>query len=325
MPRVQYEIVGDYLQKNEDFSRFVNLVSDNTGVRNMDMWVENLRENRQLFRKSEWAATNLQGSGKNKTVVAIGASPALEKQIPTLKWLQSDKDFILCGLSSNLEYLLNNGIEPKIVLTVDADKTQGVFFDNIDMDKTKDIILIANIFAYPPMLKKWKGPVYFLALQTSDKEFSRKQVKWYGNLNGIGEAFPSLIASYNIMAALAHLMLESVVVIFVGNELSFNDDGSRYYVDRDDPRDQDTRFPHGDIHGNKVFTTQSLLAVKYTLEGFLELLAGSSWFLNCTEAGIFGVTKRFKDYRIPWIEQLTLINGIAQARQIMRTGQPFYE
>jgi hypothetical protein len=318
------EVKSDYLTGNKDFESFLSTISDNTGRKNMEKWDNNLRENRELFRKTGWAAVELQGKHKNKSAVIMGASPAIAKQIGLLKEIQDDNDFVLCGLSSNLEYLLNNGIKPRYIVTVDGDVSQGEFFETIDMDKTKDITLIANIFAYPHMLKKWKGPLFFLALQTADKKFERKQRKWFGLENGIGTGFPSLMAQFNIIAAVAYLIFECKILIFVGHELSFKDEGSKYYVDREDLRDKEQRYPHGDIYGNIVHTTPSLLAVKYPLEGFLEVLSKAGWFFNCTEAGIFGITKRFPDLHIPWIQQLTLKNGIAQARHIMRTGQPFF-
>ena len=318
------EVKSDYLSENKDFEKFLSNVSDNTGRRNMETWFNNLRDNRELFKTTGWATDNLQGKHKDKTAIIMGASPAIKSQIETLKGLQDDNDFVLCGLSSNLEFLLSNGIQPKYIITVDGDVSQGEFFDTIDMDKTKDIVLIANLFAYPPMLKKWKGPLYFLALQTADKKFERKQRKWFGPENGIGNGFPSLMAQFNIITAVAYLILECKIILFVGHELSFKDDDSKYYADRVDPRDTDKRYPHGDIHGNMVKTTPDLLAVKYTLEGFLEVISKAGWFFNCTEAGIFGITKRFPDRHVPWIQQLTLKNGIAQARHIMRTGEPFY-
>lgn len=319
------EIVSEYLTKNDDLKRFVDGISDNTGRKFMDIWTKHLRENRFLFRKTTWAGLALQGKEEGRTAIIIGSSPALQKQIETLKTLQSEKDFVLCGISSNLEYLLNNGIKPKYCIVVDADESTGRDWDNVDMAKTKDIVLIANTYAYPPMLKRWKGPLYFLDLQTNDKKFERKKRKWYGSPNGINSGFPSIMAQYNIMTAVAYLILECPIILFVGHELSFSDEDAKYYVDRKDFRDKEKRFPHGDIYGNKVHTTLGLLAVKYTLEGFLELLAKAGWFFNCTEAGIFGITKKFEDLHVPWIQQLTLKNGIAQARQIMRTGQPFYE
>ena len=291
----------------------------------MPVWVDNLRCNRKTFKKScGWAAEHLQGRENGKTSVIMGASPAIKNQVEQLKMLQFDSNFCLCGLTSNLEFLLTNGIYPKYIVTMDGDKTQGEFFETIDMAKTKNITLIANCYAYPPMLRQWQGPLYFIRLDTSDKYFSKMHDKCFGSPNGCGSPFPSMFASYNIMAALAVLMLESSILLFVGNEMSFKDDDSTYYVDRKDPRDKEQRFPHGDIYGNKVYTTLSLLAVKYALEGFLEIISQVAWYFNCTEAGIFGITKKYPDYQVPWVSQLTLTNGIAQARHIMRTGQPLY-
>ncbi len=319
-------ISSKYLTDNKDILDFINSSSDLTGNRLMPMWMDNLRVNRETFKESDgWATEVLQGKEKGKTAILCGSSPAIKNQVETLKEIQNDNRFVIFGLTSNLEFLLNNGIYPKYVMTMDGHPTQGEFFETIDMNKTKNISMIANCYAYPSMLKKWEGPLYFLALGTGDKKFDKKHRKWFGSLNGTGDVFHSIFAAYNVMAAAAFLIFECPILIFIGNELSFKDEESKYYVDREDPRDKDTRFAHGDIYGNKVYTTTSLVAVKYALEGYLELLSGAGWFFNCTEDGIFGITKKFPDRHIPWIYQLTLKNGIAQARQIMRTGKPFYE
>ena len=315
-----------YIAENSNKHKFLSRVSDNTGKKNLEKWIHNLRCNRKLFKKTGWATDKLQGLHKGKAAIIIGSSPALEKHVEILKDIQYDNDFVLCGLSSNLEYLLNNGIKPKYVTVVDADKSTGDDWQNVDMGKTKGITLIANTFAYPPMLELWQGPLYFLLLDSARKSMKAKQNKWYGLANGFGDGFPSLMAQFNIVSAMSLLVFECVVVLFVGHELSFKDDKSKYYVDRIDDRDVEERHPHGDIELNKVHTTTGLLAVKYALEMFLERLAGNAWFFNCTEAGIFGISKAVAyPHRLPWIEQLTLTGGIAQARQIMRTGQPFYE
>ena len=320
------EVSSKYLTENKDILDFVMNASSETGKKLMGTWIENLRTNREIFKESNgWATEALQGKERGRAAIICGSSPALAKQMDTLKGIQHDNDFVICGLTSNLEYLLKNGIYPKYTVTMDGHPSQGEFFDTIDMSKTENISLIANCYSYPPMLKKWKGMLYFLALGTGDKHFDRKHRKWFGQLNGVGIPFPSIFASFNVMAAIAYLILECPILIFVGNELSFQEEKSTYYVDREDPRDKDIRFAHGDIYGNKVWTTSSLLAVKYALEGFLEFLSKAGWFFNCTEAGIFGITKKFPDLHVPWIQQLTLKNGIAQARHIMRTGEPFYE
>jgi hypothetical protein len=319
------EVASDYLTKNKEFEQFIGAISDNTGKKFMGLWTSHLRDNRALFRKTGWANVALQGKEKGKTAVIIGSSPALKKQMNALRELKTDKDFVLCGISSNLGYLLKNGVKPKYCIVVDAHESTGADWDDIDMRRTKDVVLVANTYAYPPMLKKWQGPLYFVDLQTGDKKFEKKKRKWYGPANGCDSGFPSIMAQYNIMAAFAFLVLECPVLIFVGHELSFRGKKSRYYVNRKDDRDNERRFDHGDIYGKKVQTTVSLLAVKYSLEGFLELLSEAGWFFNCTEAGIFGITKKFDDFHVPWIQQLTLTMGVAQARHIMRTGQPLYE
>jgi hypothetical protein len=321
---------GSYLTDNKDFDEFIQQSSNRTGDLRMALWLENVKINKTVFQKSGWASGFLQGVGRGKTVVMIGASPALKNQVEELQSLKYDKDFMFCCTNSNLEFLLKNRIQPDYCIVVDGEESTGEDWANLDMEKTKDVTMLANTFACPECVKKWKGPLYFIALQTESKKLRKKVEKHYGPANGLGTGagigIPSLIASYNVMTGLAHIMFESAIIIFVGNELSFNDPfKSRYYVDRDDPRDSHSKYAHGDIYGNKVYTTSSLLAVKYCLEAFLELLQGSAWFFNCTEAGIFGITKRCKNHQVPWISQLTLTNGIAQARQIMRTGQPFYE
>jgi hypothetical protein len=319
------EINSQYLDKNRDFLKFVEEVSDNTGVRNNDKWLNNARENRTLFKKCGWATVNLQDKGVGKTAIIIGASPALSLQLDTLKEIQNDNNFILCGLSCNLEYLLNNGIQPKYVITVDADKSQGDFWKNLDMEKTRDITLIASTQAYPEMLKKWKGPLRFISLGTADKKLKYKIGKWYSPINGNRQEFPSLMSQFNIMTAFVFTVLGCNVILFVGNELSFKDDNSTYYVDQKSEKDEEKRWPFGDIYGNLVYTTTGLFALKLSLESFLEIISGAGWFINCTEAGIFGISKRYKDFQLPWIHQLTLKDGINQARCIMTTGQPIYK
>jgi hypothetical protein len=60
------------------------------------------------------------------------------------------------------------------------------------------------------------------------------------------------------------------------------------------------------------------MSLKLMLEDFLGKLSGEGYFLNASEAGIFGVSNRYGN--TPWIFQLRLPMAIAQARHIMRTG-----
>lgn len=315
---------SSFLSENPDFGKFLNMISDNTGTRFNKIWNDHVTKNLDLWKKTGWACSHLQDCEKGKAAVMMGSSPAIGRQIGLLRELSSDEDFVLCALSSNLKFILENDIKPKYAIVCDADPSTGKDWEGLDMDLTSGITLLASTVAYPPMLTRWKGPLYFFALGESDKGLQKKYKKWYRAMNGNGEPFPSLMGQSNVMTAFSFLVLGCSIILFVGNELSFAGDGATYYVDRADPRDKDKKYPHGDIHGNIVYTTPSLYALKLSLEAFLELISKAGWFINCTEAGIFGISKRFPDLHVPWIQQLTLKNGIAQARQIMRSGQPLY-
>ena len=311
----------DYSEKNPDWIGYAEMVSGITGERGIDLWVENSRKNRELFRQSgkHWV-TELQDAHMGKTVIMMGASPALANQLDTLREIQHDSDFILFGISCNLKYLLDNGIKPQYVITVDPHHSQGEFFDGVDMELTKDITLIANLFAYPEMLEIWQGPIRWLGLASGDKRLMGKINKWYRPINGIGKEFPSLSGQYNIGIAVSVLVFGAAIVIFVGNELSFKDKEVTYYVDRTDEKDEWVRKPAIDIYGNVVYTNYMLSTLKIASEWFIDKIKHAAWWFNCTEAGIFGVSVR--NGNEPHIWQLTLKTGIAQARAIMRTGQP---
>ena len=107
---------------------FSNFLSKKTGNNGQTLWLENSRDNRELFRKTGKAwACDLQEAEYGKTAIMIGASPALANQLDTLREIQHDSDFVLFGISCNLKYLLDNGIKPKYVITVDPHHSQGDF------------------------------------------------------------------------------------------------------------------------------------------------------------------------------------------------------
>ena len=311
-----------YIDDNKEWVSFVNQVSTNTGNHYERLWVDNAKANKPLIEKYGRAGDALQGIGKNKTCVLLGASPAIKDQVETLRELRGDPNFIFMGLSSNIDFLLENGLSPHYMMVAEADPNVERFWTKTDFSLTKDITLIANICTHPWFLEKWQGDIKFLAIYTTIEKIDRKFNKWFSPINGCGDFFAGLFSQYNTGAAVAFTILESEILIFVGNELSFKTREETYYVDREDLKDKWERHPQIDINGKKVYTNYMLMSLKFVLEDFLGKLSGVGWFFNCTEAGIFGVTA--KHGNLPWIHQLKLKTGIAQARQIMRTGKPFY-
>ena len=308
----------NFLESNKDWSEFISSISQNTGTIYHEQWIENARANTERVKKYGWAAEALQEAHKGKTAICLGASPAITKQIDRLRELQNEPDFVFIGISSGLKYLFENGIKPKYAMICDADPKVSRFWDGMDMAQTKDITLIANVCVHPSLLDMWQGDMKFLAVWTTIEDLDKELQKHYAPLNGCGAFFPALCSQYNTGVAFAYLILECPIVIFVGNELSFETQKTSYYIDREDIKDSWVRKPHINIFGDTVYTNYMFMSLKFALEDFLGKLPG--WFFNATEAGIFGVSVRYGN--LAWIHQLKLAMAITQARAIMRTGNP---
>jgi hypothetical protein len=261
----------------------------------------------------------LQDSHKRKTAVLLGASPAIKKQIDKLRNLQYDPRYVFIGISSGLEFLLSNGIKPRYVMIADADPSISRFWQNLNEEDTRGITLISSISASPEMFEKWKGDIKFLAIETTIPKLDKKFKRWYNPINGLGCYFFALSSQYNTGAAFAFTVLNCPILIFVGNELSFETESTPYYVDREDLKDKWLKKPHPNIYGEKVYTNYMFMSLKLALEDFLGKCSGNGWFFNATEAGIFGVSNRFGN--LPWIYQLRLDMAIAQANSLMATGK----
>jgi len=312
----------------EDWSEFMDFVNQNTGKHYVKLWLANAKANRKMFKECGWACEEMQEAHDGKTAVLLGASPAIKNQVETLKWLQHDPDFVFVGISSGLEFLIKSGIKPQYMFVADADPAMERFWANIDMETTKDITLISNLCTHPKLLEQWQGPIKFLAIYSAEKSVNRFIEKRYRPLNNTGTWFPALSSQYNTAAAFAFLVLRTRILIFVGNELGFVDKEVPYYADREDHKDKFIRKPHLNIYGTVAYTNYGLMSLKLALEDFLAKMSGEGWFFNCTEAGIFGISiewdRKHGSPNLPWIHQLKLKSGIAQARSIMQTGQPIY-
>jgi hypothetical protein len=313
----------NYIESHKDWTDFIETVSKNTGDYYEDLWLDNAKANKSLIKKWGWAADSLQDAEQGKTSVLLGASPAIKNQTKKLRELREDPEFVFMGIASGLEFLLSEGIKPHYAMIADADPAVERFWKNLDMKETKDITLIANICVHPNLLKMWQGDIKFLAIHAAIKKVDHKFRKWFRGMNGSGNPFFALSSQYNTGAAFAFTVLGTSIMIFVGNELGFKDREVSYYVNREDVKDTWLRKPHPDINGNVVYTNYMLMSLKLALEDFLGKLSGAGWFFNCTEAGIFGVSARHGN--LPWIQQFNLTTGIAQARSIMRTGEPYYD
>lgn len=309
------------LDSNKDWKNHVEMISRNTEIYFNPLWEANIRANVKRVKDAGWAVDHCWEAAEGKTVIMIGASPALEKHIDKLRDLQYDPDFVLFGISSGVSYLVKHGIYPKYVFITDAQKKIERWFEGVTEADMKRMTLIANIFVHPEVLDAWKGEIKYLALWTGDKKLDKLIPKLYDPINGNGDMFHALSSQYNTGTAFAYLVMQARIIIFVGNELSFPTEHDPYYIGRTDEKDNWIRLPHPDIYGKVAYTGHMLVTLKLVLEDYLGKLPG--WFFNATEAGIFGVSKRYGN--LPWIKQFKLDMALAHARSIMKTGHPIYD
>jgi hypothetical protein len=316
----------EYIGSDQTKKHFVHQVSETTGELHAKEWLETIRENRQYVKKYGWACETFQGTGKRKASVVMGVSPAIKKQVPLLRKLQSDPDFILIGISSGLKFCYESGIVPHYCFVAEVQPVVLKWFEDLPEAFMRGITLIVDIHTNPKVMDVWKGKISFLGTYSVEKNVDKKAKKWLYPVNGIDRFFPALGAQHGSATAFANIVLESPAVIFVGSEFGFPSNDpvkDKYYANRTDEKDHWERMAHTDIYGNVAYTTFALLQNKYILEDWCGKMAGMSYFLNATEAGIFGVTGHGdKAAHLPWITPIRLDMAIKQAKSILYYGTP---
>jgi hypothetical protein len=286
------------LDRDADWKDFCVRLSDDTANHLVPLWLSNVRANAPLIKRKGAAYDRYRGQGQDKVAVIIGAAPALESNWKPLVGLQSDKRYILIACSTALKFLLNKGIKPRFVIMVDGAPNCARYIDV--GDKAKDINLIATCIVHPKSLKAWKGNVRFVRVGIGD-QYEREYIK----LTGIRDMFPGGGTQYNAAVLFAYMTLQSRILMFVGNALSYDE---KYYADRNDDKDNAfQKFAWVDIHGDVAYTNHNLIQSKLWLENQLSMWKGV--FINATEAGILGVSKRHG--QLPYILQLKLSNAIS--------------
>jgi hypothetical protein len=287
----------DLLDAEPDWKEFCLRLSDDTTDKLAPLWWDNIKANAPLIRRKGSAYDRYRGQGQGKACIIIGASPALNDNWQSLEYVQDDPGFILIATSSSLKFLLSKGIKPKFVFIADGNSDCAPKIDV--QDKAQGITLIATTLVHPKSLKVWKGNVRFVRCTTGDG-----RDKEHIRLTHIKDEFPGGGTQFNAAVLFAYMTLQSTILIFVGNELSW---GEQYYVDRPDVKDKGfEKFSWVNIHGEVSSTNLSFIQSKLWLEQALGNWKGV--FINATEAGILGSSKRYG--RLPYILQMKLSNSI---------------
>nr|WP_289846772.1 6-hydroxymethylpterin diphosphokinase MptE-like protein [Colwellia sp. E2M01] len=97
-------------------------------------------------------------TGNNKQYIVCGAGPTLEDHYQLLTQQNIRQQYILIAVDAAVLPLLNQGITPDIIVSIDPIAKK--LFDDIDMGILKNIPLIYFPVVKPSLLSRWQGPRY---------------------------------------------------------------------------------------------------------------------------------------------------------------------
>ena len=225
---------------------FITAINKQTVGHLGDIWIDNLRKNAPLW-KSHGSIKDLQGLGKNKAVIGVGAGPSfninkeLFREVVTTDGMNDweDKDFITIASNHQYKPLLEMGVIPDYVLLVDAG-AKGVY-EQLCEDISflgQHTTLLTGLHCSPEIVNEWikqDRPIKFFLPPTP------KLMELFKELIGEDGKGNSTELGGNVMngAWMISARMGCTVFMGLGNDLSFpmhNDVDKRrtnYYADGD--------------------------------------------------------------------------------------------
>ena len=299
-----------YLDARPKLRKQMENLQENTVVHMESSWADHIKQNWDYI-KTNKSLSRLEGIGRDKTSIIVGASPALKKNVDALKDIEGEHrdKFILFVVNSAAEFVLSRGIVPDYILSVDCD--EEVWKRDVSKFNREDLTILCSPFCWPEIPKNWKGELLFIPMGCSDDKIQEEtRIALGANqiVPGCGNAFnEAVFIAWNIMQCKNYM--------FVGSELSWPADG-KYYVDEKHSNDEEdvniNKFLHPDIYGNAVITTAGHWVFKIWLEDLASKAPGV--FINATEGGILGIS--LEDGQLPFIKQFYLKPAISYVKGI---------
>ena len=296
-------------------------------------WSKNIRKNKKFYRKHGSVAKDMIGMGKNRAVIAVGAGSSFNKNCDILKRTHDidslrrwdDRHYVVVASNHQYKPLLNMGIIPDFVMSVDA---SDVIYDQLCTDIPEDgqhTILLAGVHMSPKVLKEWDRQGRDIRFYVSSSKGLREVFEEAMGRNAEPHILHTGGNVLNSVWTLALKYFQSSVFMCVGNDLSYelNKDPdvqrAKYYADgdystnaevtgtgRDEAKGHKVwqgfsyhKSPILDAGGKPVYnieiepvgTTQTLWVYKVWIEGQVAInqYVRPFHYYNCSEGGILGV------------------------------------
>jgi hypothetical protein len=241
------------------------------------LWLSNYEQNKRYglarFPRTSYA--------KGKAVVFAGSSPAVLKQINTLKSL--DQNYIIVACNAIYPRLIDEGVRVDYVFALEAHSHIVKDFEKYPYQST----LVTSPFICPKVHEVWRGAkwVYYLGGGRAYKAALEKD-----GINDIDIGGGNVISTAMVWA---YKYLQARDFILIGTSFAYYDDG--YYFDgRSTEKVGDLEavpIKAVDMYGAVVKTTAPLCMYKTWLETWARY-ATDAHIINSTENGTLGVMPR---------------------------------
>jgi hypothetical protein len=191
------------------------------------LWMKNIVRNIPML-TGRRSINSLKGALFHKPALVIGAGPSLLAQLDTIK--EISRKLYIIAVDTSLQPLLVSGIVPDFVVTLDAQcyslhDFHYIFTRNIEPE---NMILIADMVAYPGILENWRGRLYF---SRTAVPVSANGLRWYEGhplLQRLEKYYPTMDhlecgGSVATTAVELAMYLGADPVIITGLDLSYTD------------------------------------------------------------------------------------------------------
>ncbi len=201
---VYYDQVGVKIRDIFQWAR-VNTVSQ---INASNDYADNIFSNMPVYLKTP-GIKRLFGKFEGFPGIIVSAGPSLIKNIRYLK--EAYGKAVIISVDTALRVLLNHGIEPDIVVSIDYTEHNARYFSGISADK---YALVIDPEVYPSIISGYNGPKFMISLP------GKSLCDWLSaNVENKGDMDKGLSVAHT--AFLLALRLGLTPVGFVGQDLSF--------------------------------------------------------------------------------------------------------
>ncbi|MFT5836433.1 MAG: hypothetical protein ACI9RG_001339 [Sulfurimonas sp.] len=253
------------------------LVTLGNDVDDLLMGLEQSLNNFPNMIKSATLQELIEKSSNTKLAVIVATGPSLEKQLPLLKEMQ--EHITILSLDASFRILVNYGIKPDIVFSLERIKFVEDFFKDISPELCKDVIFEFPSLAHKDAIKAVSSEINYYMRRDFYNEFF--ELDDWGYLSG-GSSVANI--AYNFATKCD---FENIVLI--GQDLSFAEDGtshSKNHFFGEDEVSTDETYCNLEAYGGNKKHVKTTFIWKVFLDFYgLQIKDSKTDTYNSTEGG----------------------------------------